>query len=715
MKRETSKSFIRRAALTLLLALLTSTTARAQYVVGVIQYNIYEIVVTVQGYSVTGEIYINIPGVEPSDGKYHLAVDHTYTISVTGWYYNPINYEMVPLDEFKTVTIAGESSYSFNIDSYGAELQLNRKGSYTKNCHEVTYAWGYSGVNYYYEGDWVHFYLRRLQNQAPPRRAWRTTDVDGVEEDLTMVYSRTDIDENGMPVDVYICSFYMPDYGVTIFVDWWTELQLNDDASNASTLAANDGQAFYVKLSGRTLYKDGDWNSLCLPFDVNDGNANDNISFTGTPLEGATVMELDTETAFKGQKTGFDGGTLYLNFRAANSIVAGRPYIVKWPGKHFINSEADWENFAAQVNDGTFPNMIVYLGADISVTTMVGTADHPFSGIFDGAGHTLDVSITDEANQGTAPFRYISNATIQNLKVTGTVTGNLHCAGLVGFASGRNEISQCEVAASVTCSGGSHSHCGGILGHGATSTTTITDCLFSGAISGTTTATGIIYGWGDGGGWHTITNCLFDGTCTGCNGIDLLKKNGGAEDINNCYKTQDIGTQGTYMTYTSGTGLAAWLGDNWLARDGKVVPKMDIVIEETIVEPVFGGVTIDATAPAAVTSEDGELTFTGQYDLYPVEADNTSVLNIGSGNAIGHAMGRTLHPFRAHFELNNSSNVKGCVMNFGGDETAINIPLDDKWGTKGRDVWYTLDGMKLERKPTQKGIYINNGLKIKVK
>ena len=71
-----------------------------------------------------------------------------------------------------------------------------------------------------------------------------------------------------------------------------------------------------VALLGRTLYKDGNWNTLCLPFDIS--------NFTGTPLEGATVKELDSSTS------SLDNGMLTLNFNTITSISAGKPYIVKW-------------------------------------------------------------------------------------------------------------------------------------------------------------------------------------------------------------------------------------------------------------------------------------------------------------------------------------------------------------------------------------------------
>ena len=75
-----------------------------------------------------------------------------------------------------------------------------------------------------------------------------------------------------------------------------------------------------VELAGRTLYKDGYWNTLCLPFDVTVGS---------DVLKGATAMTLNASTS------SFDkeGGVLTLNFNnvsEGNTIEAGTPFIVKW-------------------------------------------------------------------------------------------------------------------------------------------------------------------------------------------------------------------------------------------------------------------------------------------------------------------------------------------------------------------------------------------------
>lgn len=63
-------------------------------------------------------------------------------------------------------------------------------------------------------------------------------------------------------------------------------LALEDNADNSPLLSAYNGQIFDVKLRGRRLYKDGNWNTISLPFYV------DNNSIFSSN-DGYTVMELD--------------------------------------------------------------------------------------------------------------------------------------------------------------------------------------------------------------------------------------------------------------------------------------------------------------------------------------------------------------------------------------------------------------------------------------
>ena len=99
-----------------------------------------------------------------------------------------------------------------------------------------------------------------------------------------------------------------------------TTIALNDAADNSTTIDNKSERTFDVTLQGRTLFKDGSWNTLCLPF---------NTELKGV-LADAELMELDTKTEDYDHPTGLDGSTLYLNFKPATSITAGTPYIIKW-------------------------------------------------------------------------------------------------------------------------------------------------------------------------------------------------------------------------------------------------------------------------------------------------------------------------------------------------------------------------------------------------
>ena len=98
-------------------------------------------------------------------------------------------------------------------------------------------------------------------------------------------------------------------------------LSLGED-DNTEALTTYKGRSMNVTLTDRTLYKDGKWNTLCLPFSVGDGDDTDDVTFSGSPLAGATVKEL-TDASFA-------DGTLTLTFTNATFIEAGRAYLIKW-------------------------------------------------------------------------------------------------------------------------------------------------------------------------------------------------------------------------------------------------------------------------------------------------------------------------------------------------------------------------------------------------
>jgi hypothetical protein len=59
-------------------------------------------------------------------------------------------------------------------------------------------------------------------------------------------------------------------------------------------------------------------------------------------------------------------------------------------------------------------------------------------------------------------------------------------------------------------------------------------------------------------------------------------------------------------------------------------------------------------------------------------------------------------------------NLNGGTVTLNTTTTGIGT-LDTKTGDITLEGWYTMDGRKLEGKPTKKGLYINNGRKIVIK
>ncbi len=105
---------------------------------------------------------------------------------------------------------------------------------------------------------------------------------------------------------------WLPQHGLTAHQD--AHVVLADASDNTNLITALNGKTVSVVLNGRTLYRDGYWNTLTLPF---------NLTLADSPLAGATARPLS-----KGSIT---GTTLNLTFGdAVAELVAGTPYIIMW-------------------------------------------------------------------------------------------------------------------------------------------------------------------------------------------------------------------------------------------------------------------------------------------------------------------------------------------------------------------------------------------------
>ena len=176
-----------------------------------------------------------------------------------------------------------------------------------------------------------------------------------------------------------------------------------------------------------------------------------------------------------------------------------------------------------------------------------------FGGHFDGNNHTISGLYINSTANRVGFFGYTDGASVENLGTnaqTITTTGQ-YAGGVIGYANGPTNISNCHNTGSVTAKA-STSFSGGIIGHVA-GTITITNCYNTG--SATASGNGSYkYGGGIAGyvanGTIAITNCYNTGSIIASNnGGGTTSNNGGGiigwissgtTNITNCYNTGSI-------------------------------------------------------------------------------------------------------------------------------------------------------------------------------
>ena len=542
--------------------------------------------------------------------------------------------------------------------------------------------------------------------------------------------------------------------GLDLTVTLVREVELADNADN-TTVINNNEVTTTVKISGRTLYKDGDWNTLCLPFSM----TAEQIAVS--PLAGATIKELATSS-------NLSNGTLTLNFEDATTIEAGKPYLVKWDKADLIiKNKADWDTFADAVTNGnTYEDKVVMLADDFDnstepVTTMAGfyswvnnkSTSKPFKGTFEGNGRTLTVNISSD-EEYTAPFRSADGATFKNLTIAGNITVSKKLVGgMFAFAAGDNVISNCRVSATITSNisksgdGYPDGTVGGFVSNIQGGSTSFDNCLFDGSFK-----SDYVIRWSGFAGWvesnasssHTggagslsVSNSLFSPTTiniVGNNGARTFYRgrDGYTPTLTNCYyycvkdENSNIqystqGLQGISVGSNTQSQIASNLGSGWEISGDKAVPKMN----PNIVNPRFGGVTIVKTAPAPVNFSGGS--FVGNYNPFAItDANRKSIVLLAAGNKLGYAKtDRTLNSFRAYFDIPSVAGapaINSYELNFGEDNDEnttgiIEVNTNNTNLTNKAEGVFDLQGRRIAngQKPTAKGLYIVNGKKIVIK
>lgn len=502
-------------------------------------------------------------------------------------------------------------------------------------------------------------------------------------------------------------------------------------------------------------------------------------------------------------------------------------------GYYLIGTLQNWKEFAVLSQIETSPKG--KLVADINLgdeQAMIGS----FNGIFDGQGHTLTVNLTSTDNV-CGVFRYVADgATIQNLRIAGTIKGaHRWIGGFVGEGTGTYYIKNCISSVTIKTTYSGDGVQGGFVA-AQRGTLYMNDCIFDGVFKGPNA-----YTWGGFVGWYygssTLTNCLALCDEYNVSMTDVATFIAMSGTLNNCYYKSPIGTaQGTQATAaeladgTTATALQAgraeiiWVQDPvtnqpMLATFANAVTLTDVNdltalsayagktckvtysrsfteaksstvclpfafakgsvgtfytftgithegsnYEATMTE--YTGATLEAntpylftpsatsdvdfsgtyTLPASITAgstESGDWTYLGTYEtiswpeaptgIYGFSAQAVGDIQQGEFVKVGAYV--RIKPMRCYLKYKNGSanyagargmtraadeelpeTIKVRLIGADGEVTAIGS-LQTKTGevTFDKDAWYSLDGRRIEGKPSAKGIYVNNGKKVIIK
>jgi len=402
--------------------------------------------------------------------------------------------------------------------------------------------------------------------------------------------------------------------------------------------------------------------------------ANTGVLLRGKGYEKVTLLETEgEENTDDNQLIASVGKTLLTSSETIDT-----------EGKFLIGSVEDWKEFATQVSKK--PDLNAVMTADVDLgdeQTKIGT----YKGVFDGQGHTLTVHLT--GGDDISPFGTISNAQIKNLHIDGTITvSGMHGSSIASYVTGNSTIENCRSSVVITTSRNNYFDSGGFVGRvNSGNTVSFTNCLFDGQLLKTSNAStyscGGFVGWTqDGGASATLENCFFNPSASitineyESNRTFVSGKSGGT--ITNCYYTlMFVEPQGTDASEMSKTEVAAALGPGWTIQDNHVVPIM--------------------------VADEGDYINFYLSDSRFLKVESMVIIPAN----------------RAYLKLPSSlvGDTQTVKLWWGNEEpspVATNISEASQEKVQNND-WFSLEGIKLNGRPTEKGIYIRNGRKVIVK
>ena len=235
-------------------------------------------------------------------------------------------------------------------------------------------------------------------------------------------------------------------------------------------------------------------------------------------------------------------------------------YTVSEDGKTYNVTSADGlRNVAKLVNEEGKTDINITLDTDLTLTgewTPIGTESQPYTGTFDGGGHTISGL---------------------------TVTGSDQWAGLFGYIDKDGTVKNVVLENVQITSDNQYAYVGGVAGD---SWGTIENCSVSGSVSGTTFAGGVVGSqWGG-----SITGCNSSATVKGvifAGGI-AGETNSGAS-LTGCYATGDVTVENDGTNNSHAGGVVGYNGGGTLTA---CYATGNVIGTGTGTDPIYvGGVT----------------------------------------------------------------------------------------------------------------------------
>ena len=263
--------------------------------------------------------------------------------------------------------------------------------------------------------------------------------------------------------------------------------------------------------------------------------------------EGTYAITQGTLTAGNNYEINFTPGVFTVQgYFCGGSGTSGDPYLICTAAQLAKMSEL----VNGKATNSEYGNKYYKLTADIDISAygkdwnngkgwipigkfMSSQADrYPFIGYFDGDNRKVSGLFMNVDNLSTCNglFGYMTGGSLQNLGVSGTVTGGGLTGGLVGQT---HIVSITNCYAAVTVNG--FDNVGGLVGQ---SDGNITNCYATGAVSGVSTKVGGLAGVSSG----SINNCFSTGNVSSSVGdaggvVGYLIESG---SVINCYATGDV-------------------------------------------------------------------------------------------------------------------------------------------------------------------------------